>query len=191
VKLKIQFLIIWLCGIQLISAVEPVSTPYGAKGEFEISAGVSGSYSANSIDFKSYGINVIPYANHFLFNHLFLRYQAGLGYQYFGSYIPSSRLFIYPGIALGYSFNLSPNWAFNISGGYLVFYAWELNSSSYNLSGGSQYTSFHPEIKYLITDKWLISFLMEVRTNLHDFIISSRATASVATTGSIVASYRL
>jgi len=190
-KLNNTILIILLSSCPSLLAAESKSPPYGSKGEFEISTGISSAYTANSTDLKSYGISLLPYANHFLFDHFFLRYQTGFGYQYFGTYVPSSQFFIFPGIAIGYSFNISDHWALNISGGYLVFYSWELNKASYNLPGGSQYTAFHPEIKFLLTEKWLLSLLVDVRTNIHDLFIYSRATLSVATTTFLVASYRL
>ena len=131
---------------------------YGKRGTFELSMGLSTFSTINDRYYKNFEISLMPYANHFVFDRFFLRYDAGLGTKYYTD--QSFRIDLQPGIGIGYSFSVSERWFFNMAVG--ISTTAELYKSPglpwNNQNHGN--VNIYPELKYLITNKWAASILM-------------------------------
>lgn len=140
---------------------------YGSSGDFEFSTGLS----LLSLNFSKYGNNynfgMLPFANHFLWNRVYARYNFGLLFNY--NSIPDYNYYyleygIEPGIALGYSFSLWKNWYLNLAGGYQATIAWFKGSYIASDVAASNHLVLYPELKFFATRHWSLSLLTRVST---------------------------
>lgn len=168
-------------------AAEAAPQQYGDKGTFDLSLGFSVANSENNTYYKSVGVYLAPYANHFLLHNWFARYELPLGVSHRYSGWSSREYSAAPGLALGYSFRLSDAWRLNLSMGYARTFIWY--SSSF--SGMNEYASgaftFFPELKYLINANWAASILMRGAINRYDY--QGEQSIGVSTATYIVLSY--
>lgn len=167
--------------VQPAFAAEEVPRQYGDKGTFDLSLGLSNSSTANSRNYHVFTVYIAPYANHFLWNNWFARYELPLSYQFRDSGWISHSFATGPGLAFGYSFRLSDFWRLNFSAGYARTFFWYADSFS-----GQEYYSrgaitFYPEIKYLITPKWAAAILTRGALSFYEFQGSHFATISTTT----------
>jgi hypothetical protein len=177
-KLKPLFFVM-LCQSVLgfLSAADVPST-YGKKGTFELSGGISLLNTSNAQNGQKYSIGLLPYANHFLLDRFFLRYDLGYLYTYNGSNngiysYASHQMALQPGLAIGYNFPLADRWHFNASAGYAQTLDWYTNTDSGWFFSVSHHTVIYPEIKYIVAEHWAVSVQMKVSTNLHSTIFGS------------------
>ena len=196
-KLLVWNTVLALYGASIYAVEERAA--YGDPGGFELSSGLSITATTNKEFSQNYSIGVLPYANHFLLRNFFLRYDLGFAYQYgiqyssvpqySGLYAEYWNFSINPGLAAGYSFALSDRWKFNISAGYQFGYAWS-HTTYFGTSGiGGATLVFNPELKYMITERWIATILMKTYTNFDDMIASPGKNAEVSTNGYVVLSY--
>jgi hypothetical protein len=171
-----------------LSAEAPLQN-YGRSGSFELSSGLSVAYTRNERNLQQYNVGLLPYANHFIFNHWFLRYDLGLGYNYTDAYAIGYTLALSPGLAMGYNFSLADRWKLNFSAGYGLNYAWFYNDYFGSSSSASHSINFYPELKYILTENWILSILMKTTTNLPNMIFSNEKSFAITTNTYIVASY--
>lgn len=162
---------------------------YGKKSSFELSAGISLASSSHDSYGSSYSLGLLPYANHFIFQKIFLRYDMGLVLSYTKGYYESFSLGAGPGMGAGYSFALSDRWHLNVSMGYTLFFGWAWNSYFGSSSGASGSLNFYPEIKYLITEKWALSVTTRIQTNLHRALFGRTENLFATTSVFVAASY--
>ncbi|AFM12358.1 hypothetical protein [Turneriella parva] len=184
---RVLLLIISLLMTGAVSAEENASAEYGSKGTFDLSLGFSVANSENSKYYKSFGVYLAPYANHFLLSNWFARYELPVGFSSQYSGWRSQQYSMAPGIALGYSFRFTDAWRLNFSMGYTRTFNWY--SSSYG--GMNEYSSgaftFFPEVKYLITPHWAASVLMRGAVNMYEYL--GEHSIGVSTSTYIVLSY--
>ena len=167
---------------------------YGKAGDFDLSTGFSGSQSVNSPEVKQWALRILPYANHFLWDNIFLRYDMGISVTHTSAYyILGNNYTLWsfnPGLAVGYSFSISERWRFNISAGYLgTFYQYFYNHSASNFGGIHTAGVFYPELKYLLTDRWNLSLMIQTITNWPTRVFGSSQSFIVTTQAFIVAGY--
>lgn len=196
-KILIWYAVMALCGASLYPGEEKPA--YGNPGGFELSSGLSISSTSNREFSQNYSIGILPYANHFLLRNFFMRYDLGLAYQYgiqyssvpqySGQYSEFWNFSVNPGLGAGYSFALSDKWKFNLSAGYQFGYTWSHTTYFGTTGVGGATLVFNPELKYMITERWIASILMKVFTNFDDMIASPGKNADVSTNGYVVLSY--
>jgi hypothetical protein len=191
--MKILFRNSIICALALIflpkiSAVDSQKN-YGQKGMFELSTGLAVAYSAHYSNTGQYSVGLLPFANHFLWDKIFLRYEVLLGVDYYSSSYDSFTMRLGGGLGLGYSFQFSEKWHLNVSLGYAAAYGYQKNSYSSATSGGYQTINGHPELKYRITENWTVGLLMRVVTTLPDKIAGESTPITVTTNTYIVVSY--
>jgi hypothetical protein len=197
--MKIPRILISIIAVVLFTfAIKAEDSPkrYANSGDFEISGGLSGAASRNSTGLQRYDLSLLPFANHFLFNRVFLRYDLGLSFAYTrADYLIGGNMFswsVSPGLAAGYSFELSPVWYLNMSMGYgLVLF-----QSSYGDGTSSQALTQHsirayPELKYVINEKWSISALLQFAGNFVSPLNKVSNSFEVTTRMYIAAAYKL
>jgi len=178
-----------------VSAADQKGT-YGKAGGFELSTGLSLWNTHNGHSQQQYSIGVIPYANHFIFDNWFLQYSFGLVYQYSiyyyqyaSGYSESTQFSILPGLGIGYSLALHERWRLNVSGGYHFNYTWSNYTYFGSMGSGNGDIVFSPELKYLATDRWILTLLMRVDTNLINLIGGVASYPAISTNAYIVVSY--
>jgi hypothetical protein len=177
-----------------LSAQEKGST-YGRSGEFEISAGLSAADTYNAQGQQQYNLKILPFANHFLFDKIYFRYDFGatVTYTKSDSVIGNSSLtwLLSPGLGVGYSFALTNTLYLNTA----IGYALQVQQTSYGDSSASSILTQnslrgYPELKYLINDKWSVSLLWRIAINFVSPLNRVTNSNEVRNSFYIVASYR-
>lgn len=103
-------------------AAEAATQQYGDKGTFDLSLGMSAASTTHSSYDKSFTLSLTPYANHFLFNNWFARYQMPAYYSFSEWHRTFHIIGISPGLAVGYSFKFNDAWRLNFSAGYATIF---------------------------------------------------------------------
>jgi hypothetical protein len=168
-------------------AAEAATPQYGDKGTFDLSLGFSVANSENNTYYKSAGVYLAPYANHFLLHNWFARYELPLGVSFQYSGWSSRQYSAAPGVALGYSFRFSDVWRLNFSLGYARTFIWYSSSFSRMNEYASGAFTFFPELKYLINANWAASILMRGAINRYEY--QGEQSIGVSTATYIVLSY--
>jgi len=180
---KTALLLITAMSINLPVASEQPLAAYGKKGGVEMSLGASNLSSSN---FKTLVVDLLPNVNHFVLDQIFLRYGLDIGM----SFQTSNSYRIAPVFGIGFSLPLTGRWYLNTSIYYRYGYIW-YTAPFTDFSKSYQAIGLAPELKYQISDNWIISLMIDLNTNLPYLIDARSKELSVYTTSYLSFSYYL
>jgi hypothetical protein len=135
---------------------------YGSKGGVELSLSASNMSFTNQKDFF---VSLSPAVNHFILNRFFLRYGMDLGTSLRSSGSRNDDYRVAPILGAGYSWSLTEKWFLNVAAFYQLGYVW-YTAPFTAYSGYFQSVDLMPELKYMITENWLVFVTLDLNTNL-------------------------
>ncbi len=167
-KFQFRLIVSLICGIGLFTGSiygGESAQSYGSKGTFEFSTGISSITTTHNASYQIYDLSVLPYANHFLFNRVFLRYEMSLGLNLVVQNSNQFQVTPIPGLGIGYNFPITEKWHVNLAAGYAAGYIFTKDATPGWWSVGVQQLFLAPELKYVITEKWVASILIRGHWN--------------------------
>ncbi len=170
----------------LLSAEEAQPT-YAKKAGTELSLGFSNLALSN---FESFSMNLLPAMNYYFFDRIFGRAGLQLGMDLDQRQQMPNLYRIAPEIGIGYTLPIAGRWYVSAFGYYRHGYAASSGASS-NSSPWYQFAGLTPELKYQISQNWLVAIQAEINSNLPNVINGNHKVLRSYTEIRIVVSYYL